>query len=204
MRLRDCISVLAAAGALLLAACASSPEEADPSSPPEVDKSEQTKKNSYSKRSILEAGSDVFGEGAEGLAEVVEDIFADLGRPNAYIAGREAGGAFVVGLRYGDGILHHKIEGTREVHWTGPSAGFDFGGDAAKVFTLVYELHDTQDLFRRFAAVEGQFYFVGGLGASYHKRGDVVVVPIRLGVGLRVAANAGYIKFTEKGTVNPF
>jgi len=189
---------------LVLAACASSPEDANPDPGAEIDRSNQTAENSFDKRTVLEAGSDVFGEGAEGLAEIVESIFADLGRPNAYIAGREGGGAFIVGLRYGDGILHHKIEGTRDVHWTGPSAGFDFGGDAAKVFTLVYNLYDTEDLFRRYAAVEGQFYFVGGLGASYHKRGDVVIVPIRLGVGLRVAANAGYIKFTDKGTLNPF
>jgi len=190
--------------ALVLAACASSPEDANPEPLSEVDTSNQTEDNTFDKRTVLEAGSDVFGEGAEGLAEIVESIFADLGRPNAYIAGREGGGAFIVGLRYGDGVLHHKIEGTRDVHWAGPSAGFDFGGDAAKVFTLVYNLYDTNDLFRRYAAVEGQFYFVGGLGASYHKRGDVVVVPIRLGVGLRVAANAGYIKFTEEGTLNPF
>lgn len=196
--------LLAAAFVLGLAACASSPEDANPDPAAEIDQSRQTEENTYGKRTVLEAGSDVFGEGAEGLAEIVESIFADLGRPNAYIAGREAGGAFVVGLRYGDGVLHHKIEGTREVHWSGPSAGFDFGGDAAKVFTLVYNLYDTEDLFRRYAAVEGQFYFVGGLGASYHKRGDVVVVPIRLGVGLRVAANAGYIKFTKEGTFNPF
>jgi len=206
MRIPAFLSVLAAAGAtLLLAACASSPENADPASdPPEIDKSQQSDEETFEKRTVMEAASDVFGEGAEGLGEVIESIFADLGRPNAYIAGREAGGGVIVGLRYGDGVLHHKIEGQREVHWTGPSIGFDFGGDAAKVFTLVYNLYDTKDLYRRYAAVEGQFYFIGGLGASYHKRGDVVIAPIRLGVGLRATANAGYIKFTEEGTFNPF
>ncbi len=195
--------VLAAfALSFLVAGCAST----DPTTNDEIiiDKTQQTDENSYDERTVLEAGKEVFGEGAEGLGEVIESIFADLGRPNAYIVGEEVSGAFIAGIRYGDGVLHHKIEGEREVHWTGPSLGFDVGANGAKVFTLVYNLYDTEDLYRRFPAVEGQFYFVGGLGVAYFKRGDVVIAPIRLGVGLRAGANAGYMKFSKKSTINPF
>lgn len=185
----------------LISACMSSSQD---EGVPRVDRSAQTDENSFDKRSVLEASKDVFGDGAEGLADIIETIFSDLGRPNAYIAGEEAGGAFVVGLRYGNGTLHHKIEGTRTVHWTGPSIGFDVGGDAAKVFTLVYNLYDTEDIYRRYPQIEGQFYFIGGLGVSYHQRGDVIIAPIRLGVGLRAGANIGSYKITKKSTLNPF
>ena len=105
----------------------------------------------------------------------MEKILADQGEPNAYIAGREASGAFVVGLRYGSGTLVHKVEGERPVYWTGPSVGFDVGGDATRTFILVYNLYDAQDLYRRFGQVEGRAYFIGGLSATYMRRGDVVV-----------------------------
>ncbi len=196
------LAFAAASLTLLLVGCAST--NSNGTDKVVVDKSQQTEENSYDERTVLEAGKEVFGEGAEGLGEVIESIFADLGRPNAYIVGEEVSGAFIAGIRYGDGVLHHKIEGEREVHWTGPSLGFDVGANGAKVFTLVYNLYDTEDLYRRFPAVEGQFYFVGGLGVAYFKRGDVVIAPIRLGVGLRAGANAGYMKFSKKSTINPF
>lgn len=164
----------------------------------------QNAENTYDEETVLDAASDVFGEGAEGLAGIVEKVFADLGRPNAYVAGEEAGGGLVVGLRYGGGRLYHKIEGQREVHWTGPSVGIDAGADAAKTFILIYNLYDSEEIYRRFPAVEGQFYFIGGLGVSYYQRDNVIIAPIRLGVGLRATANVGYIKFTEKKTYNPF
>ena len=128
----------------------------------------------------------------------------DQGEPNGYIAGREAGGAFIVGLRYGSGTLTHKVEGQRAVYWTGPSLGFDFGGDAANVFVLVYNLYDSQDLYKRFAQVEGRAYFVGGLSATYLRRGDIALIPVRLGVGVRLGANVGYMKFSEKSRWLPF
>ncbi|RME65373.1 MAG: DUF1134 domain-containing protein [Alphaproteobacteria bacterium] len=159
--------------------------------------------NTYDQESVLSAAEGVFGKGAEGLAGLIEKAFADNGRPNAYIAGKEAGGGLLFALRYGNGTLHHKIEGQRPVHWTGPSVGFEAGGDAAKVFTLVYNLYDTEDIYKRFPAVEGQFYFIGGLGMNYLQSGDVRVAQIRLGVGLRATANVGYIKFTKEGTLNP-
>lgn len=186
----------------LLAACATIAGE--PEEVPRIDPAAQTDDVSYDKRTVAEAASDVFGEGAEGIGEVVEQVFGDLGRPNAYIAGKEGGGAFIAGLAYGNGILHHKIEGTRPVHWASPSVGFDFGGDAARTFTLVYNLFDTQDVFRRYPQVEGQFYFIAGLGVSYHKRGEVVLAHIRSGVGLRAGVNVGYVKITEEENINPF
>lgn len=192
-----------AALTLLLAACSTTSDDSE-GGVPEVDKSAQTEETTYDQRTVLTAAKDVFGEGAEGLGEIIESIFADLGRPNGYVVGEEAGGAFIAGLRYGAGTLHHKIEGTRPVHWAAPSAGFDFGGNASKVFTLVYNLYDTEDIFRRYPQVEGQFYFIGGLGVSYHKRGEVVIAPVRLGVGLRAGVNVGYMKFSKERRYNPF
>jgi hypothetical protein len=158
----------------------------------------------YQKDDLIGAAEGVFGKGAEGLAGLIEKILKDQGEPNAYVAGREASGAFVVGLRYGSGTLFHKIEGQREVYWTGPSVGFDVGGNASKSFVLVYNLYDTQDIFKRYPAGEGAAYLVGGFTASYLRRGDVVLIPIRLGVGYRLGANLGYMKFTEKQNWLPF
>ena len=158
----------------------------------------------YREDDLIGAAEGVFGRGAKGLAMMIQDILKKQGQPNAYITGREAGGAVVVGLRYGSGTLHHKIEGERPVYWTGPSLGFDFGANAANTFVLVYNLHDTEDLFKRYGAGEGQAYFVGGFNVSYLRRGNVVVIPVRLGAGLRLGVNGGYMKFSPKQTWMPF
>ncbi|GAA4781528.1 hypothetical protein GCM10023219_32360 [Stakelama sediminis] len=160
--------------------------------------------STYQRDDLITAAEGVFGKGAKGLADIIEKILKDQGQPDAYIAGREAAGAFVVGLRYGSGILYHKIEGQKPVYWTGPSVGFDVGGDATKVFVLVYNLYDSNDLYKRFPAVEGRAYFVGGFSASYLRRGNVVLIPVRLGVGWRLGANIGYMKFTKKHKWLPF
>jgi len=153
---------------------------------------------------VVAAAEGVFGKGASGLAALIEDILKDQGEPNAYIAGSEGSGAIVVGLRYGSGQMVHAVEGERKVFWTGPSVGFDIGGDANKVFVLVYNLYDSQELYKRFPAGEGRVYFVGGFSATYLRRGDVVLIPVRLGVGWRVGANVGYMKFSEKSRWFPF
>ena len=158
----------------------------------------------YGEDELLPAAQGVFGKGARGLAEMIEDLLKKQGRPNGYIVGTEGGGAFVVGLRYGSGTLYHKIEGQREVHWTGPSFGPDFGGSGGRTFILVYNLYDTDDLFHRYAAGEGQAYFLGGFNISELKRGDVVLVPVRLGIGMRLGLNVGYMKFSEKRDLLPF
>lgn len=153
---------------------------------------------------LLSAAEGVFGKGATGLASLIEDILKDQGEPNAYIAGSEGSGALVVGLRYGSGQMVHAVEGERKVFWTGPSVGFDVGGDANKVFVLAYNLYDSQELYKRFPAGEGRVYFVGGFSATYLRRGDVVLIPVRLGVGWRAGVNVGYMKFSEKSRWFPF
>ena len=158
----------------------------------------------YGEDDLIGAAEGVFGKGAEGLAKLIQDLLKNQGEPNGYIVGREAGGAFIVGARYGSGTLHHKIEGQQQVYWTGPSVGFDVGANAANTFVLVYNLHDTEDLFKRFPAGEGQAYFVGGLNASYLRRGDIVLIPIRVGAGLRLGINAGYMKFSKEQKWSPF
>jgi len=158
----------------------------------------------YQKDDVLNAAEGVFGRGAEGLAAMIEKIFKDQGQPNGYIAGHEASGAIVLGLRYGSGTLTHKVEGQRKVYWTGPSVGFDLGANASKAFVLVYNLYDTQDLYHRYLQGEGAVYVIGGFTATYLRRGNVVLIPIRLGVGWRLGINGGYMKFTEKSRIIPF
>ncbi len=158
----------------------------------------------YREEDLVGAAEGLFGKGAKGVADMIRKTLKDQGQPNAYIVGREAGGAFVVGLRYGSGTLHHKVEGAQPVYWTGPSIGFDAGASAGSTFVLVYNLYDTEDLFKRFPAGEGQAYAVGGLNASYLRWGDVVLIPIRVGAGLRLGVNAGYMKFSKTQNWLPF
>jgi hypothetical protein len=158
----------------------------------------------YAEDDVLGAAEDVFGKGAEGLAEIVRKSMKQYGQPNGYIVGREAGGAIIFGLRFGSGTLYHKVEGQMPVHWTGPSVGFDIGGDGSKTFALVYNLNNTEDLFRRYPAAEGKAYLIGGFAANYLQRDDVIIVPIKLGVGWRLGINAGYMKFSKKGKIVPF
>ena len=159
----------------------------------------------YDKGDVLSAAEGVFGKGAKGLADIIEKILAKQGRPNAYIAGKEASGAFVIGARYGSGILSQKVAGEQKIYWRGPSVGFDVGGDATKVFVLVYNLYDTEDAFnKQFIGGEGRLYFIGGFSATYIRRGDIVMIPVRLGVGWRAGINAGYVKFRHKGSWVPF
>jgi hypothetical protein len=183
----------------------STPPAADPNLPaPPASTLATQKVPTYRKDDLIGAAEGVFGKGAAGLAGIVERILADQGEPNAYIAGREAALALVVGLRYGSGTMKHTVEGERPVYWTGPSIGFDAGGDATKVFTLVYNLYDSQDLYRRYPQAEGRAYFVGGFSATYLRRGNIVLIPVRLGVGARLGVNIGYMKFSEKARWVPF
>jgi hypothetical protein len=158
----------------------------------------------YDQETILAEAEAFFGGGAKGLAGAIEKAFRDQGRPNGYIKGQEAGGAIGVGVRYGDGTLTMKSGTRRKLHWKGPSLGFDFGGNAAKAFVLVYRLPAVESIYRRFVGVEGSLYFVAGVGLSYVRNGDVVLAPIRLGVGWRQGANVGYMHFTRKKSWIPF
>lgn len=160
--------------------------------------------NTFHKDDLIGAAEGVFGKGSRGLAQMIEDVLRKQGEPNGYIVGREGGGALIVGLRYGSGTLYHKVEGQRPVYWTGPSIGLDAGANAGNAFVLVYNLYDTQDLFHRFGAGEGQAYLVGGFNVSYLRRGNIVLVPVRMGAGLRLGINAGYMKFSTKQKWLPF
>jgi hypothetical protein len=158
----------------------------------------------YSSGEILQAGHSFFGSVSKGLASVVEYVFQQQGRPNGYILGEEAGGAFVAGLRFGEGILYTRDAGTHRIYWQGPSIGYDLGGEGSKVMMLVYNLHYPDEMLYRFGGVDGSAYFIGGVGVTFLASRDVVVAPIRAGVGLRLGANIGYLKFTRRPTWNPF
>lgn len=160
--------------------------------------------DTYKEDDLIGAAEGVFGKGAEGLAGIIEDILKKQGEPNGYIVGREGGGALFIGARYGSGTLYHKVEGQRPVYWTGPSLGLDVGANAANAFVLVYNLHDTQELYHRYPQGEGQAYFIGGFHVSYMRRGDVVLIPVRMGAGLRLGVNVGYMNFSEKQRWLPF
>jgi len=165
---------------------------------------EETGAPGYTSGEIFNAGHGFFGGISKGLASVVEYVFQQQGRPNGYILGQEASGAFVAGLRYGEGILYTKDAGTHRVYWQGPSIGYDAGAEGSKVMMLVYNLRDPRDIYQRFPGVDGSAYFVGGIGVTFQSSGDIVIAPIRAGVGLRLGANVGYLKYTRQPTWNPF
>ena len=158
----------------------------------------------YSQEETLAAAQKFFGGTTSGLAKAIEKAFSDLGRPVGYIIGNEGSGAFVVGLRYGEGELVYKGGGSSKVYWQGPSVGFDFGGNASKVFTLVYDLRWTKDLYQRFPGVDGSLYVVAGVGLNYQRANGITLAPIRTGVGLRAGANVGYLAYTREKRINPF
>jgi hypothetical protein len=159
----------------------------------------------YSPDEIVKAGSDFFGVTTEAMAKAVERVFSKYGRPNAYIAGSEGSGAIVVGLRYGEGNLYMKDQGApTKVYWQGPSVGFDFGANASKAFTLVYNLPNPDAIFERYPGVEGSAYFIAGIGVNYQQNGRVVLAPMRTGVGLRAAANIGYLSYSRERNWIPF
>jgi hypothetical protein len=158
----------------------------------------------YSRDTVIDDAADFFGEGAEGVGEVIEKIFEDLGKPNAVIKGEEASGALGVGARYGNGVLQIYNGAGQRVHWTGPSIGFDAGANVSKVYVLVYNLPNADALFQRFPAVDGSLYIIGGISANYHQSGDIILAPVRLGAGLRSGINVGYMKYTREKTWNPF
>ena len=172
-----------------------------PQQPPQ--QQPQPQQSQFSSNEILDAGHRFFGGISRGLAQVVEKAFSQWGLPNGYVLGEEASGAFVVGLRYGEGTLYTKNAGDLRVFWQGPSVGFDTGGEGARTMMLVYNLPDTRAIYERFAGIDGSAYFIGGFGMTALTANNVVLVPIRSGVGLRLGANIGYLKFTPQATWNP-
>jgi hypothetical protein len=160
--------------------------------------------NTYNKEEVNREVMGFFEGGSRGLAEIVANSFRDLGQPDGFIKGNEAGGALVVGLRYGSGTLFLKGQRPVPVYWQSPSLGFDIGVNAVKVFTLVYGLHNPEQLFQRFPAVDGSAYVLGGFGVNYQRSNDITLAPIRFGVGLRLGANVGYQSYTRTQSANPF
>jgi hypothetical protein len=158
----------------------------------------------YDKKTITDEVVGFFGAGAEAIAAVVEKMFKEHGKPNGYIKGEEAGGAIIFGLRYGHGVLHLKDGGTKELYWQSPTVGFDFGGNAAKVFVLVYNLPNIDSIFQRYPGLDGSLYFVGGIGVNYVQSGDIILAPMRFGVGWRAGAAVGYMVVTREKAINPF
>jgi hypothetical protein len=158
----------------------------------------------FSADEIIDDGHRFFGGVSRGLAEVVQEAARRWGLPNAYILGQEASAAFVGGLRYGEGKMYTRNAGDQHIYWQGPSVGFDAGADGDRTMMLVYNLPAVEAIFRRFGGVDGSAYFIGGLGFTALDSGDVVVVPIRTGLGYRLGVNVNYLKFTQRATWNPF
>jgi hypothetical protein len=158
----------------------------------------------FSVEEILAAGHDFFGTTTDGVARAIEWVFSQAGRPSGYIVGEEASGAFIGGLRYGEGTLHLKNGASRKVFWQGPSVGFDFGGNGSRSLVLVYDISSPDEIFDRFIGIEGSAYMVGGLGVNFQKNTKLKLAPIRTGVGARLGANMGYLKYTGHPTWNPF
>jgi hypothetical protein len=159
---------------------------------------------SFTPGELVDAGHRFFGGVSRGLAQIIERAGSQWGLPNGYILGQEGGGAFVAGLRYGEGTLYTKNAGDLKVYWQGPSLGWDAGGEGARTMMLVYNLPATEAVYQRFGGVDGSAYLVGGLGMTVLTANNIVVVPIRSGVGVRLGANIGYLKFTRQPTWNPF
>jgi hypothetical protein len=187
-------------GQLVTAGCASSGDSAGDGHR----RRDRSAESTYSQDSVMRQAEDTFGRGAQGIGDLVERTFKRYGRPNATIRGEETGGAVVGGLRYGRGQLFYAGGGARRIYWQSPSIGFDVGGNAAKTFIMVYKLRSTQDLFRRYPAVDGSLYFIGGAGLNYNEIDDTVLAVIRVGVGWRAGISVGYLKFTPKPSANPF
>ncbi len=188
------LTLFAASLGVVPAAAQSTPQPAHP----------QPSSRTFSAQEIVGAGHRFFGTVSRGLAAVVEKATSRWGQPNGYILGEEGSGAFVGGLRYGEGTLYTKNAGDLRVFWQGPSIGFDWGGEGARTMMLVYNLPATGAIYQRFGGVDGSAYFIGGFGMTALTANNIVVVPIRSGIGMRLGANIGYLKFTPQATWNPF
>jgi hypothetical protein len=160
--------------------------------------------STYNKEEVNREVMGFFEGGSRGLAEMVARAFKDLGQPTGFIKGNEAGGALVVGLRYGTGTLYIKGQKPQPVYWQSPSLGFDLGVNVVKVFTLVYGMTRPEEIFQRFPGVDGSAYVIGGFGMNYQRSDNVTLAPIRFGVGLRLGANVGYQHYTRNQEINPF
>ncbi|MCC0014202.1 MAG: DUF1134 domain-containing protein [Rhodobiaceae bacterium] len=191
MNRRAFVSGLAATGATAATPLTALAQFADPNA-------------TYSSDEIVDAGHRFFGAVSKGLAKTVEYCFSQAGRPNGYVLGEEGGGAIVAGLRYGEGTLYTKNAGMHRVYWQGPSIGWDFGGEGSRTMMLVYNLPSVPELYKYYGGVNGSAYMIAGLGVSFFGNNNVILAPIRSGIGARLGANVGYLKLTAHPTWNPF
>jgi hypothetical protein len=198
------LALLAAHYLIGIAAAQGIPSQPPPAAVAPAPPPQPAPANQFSSNELIDAGHRFFGGVSRGLAMIVEKAVSRWGQPNGYILGEEASGAFVGGLRYGDGTLYTKNAGDIRVFWQGPSIGFDAGADGARTMMLVYNLPRTEAIFERFGGINGSAYFIGGFGMTALVANNITVVPIRSGVGLRLGANLGYLKFTTRPTWNPF
>ena len=202
MRAKSLSAMIRLAAAILMAGTfAGTPAAAQSGPPPGTLPANESRFNASE---IVNAGHNFFGTVSRGLAQIVERAVSQWGLPNGYILGEEAGGAFVAGLRYGEGMLYTKNAGDLKVYWQGPSIGWDVGGEGARTMMLVYNLPNTASIYERFGGIDGSAYFIGGFGMTALTANKIVLVPIRSGVGLRLGANIGYLKYTRRPTWNPF
>jgi hypothetical protein len=163
-----------------------------------------SKRSTYSTDEIMAQGHQFFGKTSRGIAQAIEYVFQSQGEPSAYIVGEEGSGAFIGGLRYGEGTIYYKNGAKKHIYWQGPSLGFDFGGNGSRTLTLVYNSQSPEDLYDRFAGVEGTAYLVGGVGVNLQRKDNITLAPIRTGMGARLGANIGYLKYSPRATWNPF
>jgi hypothetical protein len=193
------MKLLTASLALALLAAVPLPAAAQTTS--SVSKAER---QTYTSQEVLSAGHGFFGKTTRGLANAVEYVFQRQGEPTAYIVGEEAAGSFVGGLRYGEGTIYYKNGITQRIYWQGPSVGFDFGANGSRSLVLIYNSDSPQDLYTRFGGVEGSAYMVGGVGVNFQAKDEIILAPIRTGVGARLGANVGYLKYSSRPNWNPF
>lgn len=169
-----------------------------------ISRQEQKATSTFSTEEIVSTGHQFFGKASRGFGQAVEQIFSSQGEPTAYIVGEEGSGAFVGGLRYGEGTIYYKDGREEKIYWQGPSVGFDFGANGSRTMVLVYNSNAPDDLYGRFGGVEGSAYLVGGVSVNFQKRDNIILAPIRTGVGARLGANVGYLKYSPQPTWNPF
>ena len=164
------------------------------------------KKDTFDKKEMVDTAKIYFADLSEGVGIIIERSFNDFGQPTAYIEGEEFSAAFFGGLRYGNGKIYFKDGTIKDVYWNGPSIGFDFGANASKVFTLIYnlDLNEVDKLFVRFPEIEGTLYLAAGLAINYQKKDDIIITPVRSGLGLRAGVNLGYTKYTKQKSIIPF
>jgi hypothetical protein len=196
------VSKLAFATLLALPLASAMPANARQLTTGSVSRAESS--STYSAEEIVATGHQFFGKTTRGLAEAIEYVFREQGEPSAYIIGEEGSGAIIGGLRYGEGTIYYKNGAKKHIFWQGPSIGWDFGGNGSRTMTLVYGSQSPEDLYTRFGGVEGSAYLIGGMGVNFERKDQITLAPIRTGLGARLGANVGYLKYSPRATWNPF